>query len=94
MLTTPGQRHDRQDTAPAEPAHRGDDAPMTTSDTLTHREMQVAKLVAVECLTSKAAAIWLGIGFRTVETYRTRIMFKLGVTGIAALARYMAMEGK
>lgn len=59
---------------------------------LTPRELEVARLVGVECLSSKGAARVLGIGDRTIEVHRRRIFEKLGVHNVAELARYMALE--
>jgi FixJ family two-component response regulator len=64
---------------------------------LTKRQMQVARAIAIDCLNSKAAAIELGITYRTVETHRMRILLKCGLSGggrynaIAQLARMMAL---
>ena len=58
---------------------------------LTEREQEVARLIAVECLTSKEAARSLGISFRTVETHRAEIFRRLNVRNVAALARFIAL---
>ena len=41
-----------------------------------------------EGLTNKAIAIRLHISVKTVETHRSTIMHKLGLTSLAALLRY------
>jgi DNA-binding CsgD family transcriptional regulator len=61
---------------------------------LTRRQAEVARLLAVECLTAKAIGRRLGITTRTVETHRTNIFNKLDITrGIAQFARMMAIHG-
>jgi two-component system, NarL family, nitrate/nitrite response regulator NarL len=54
---------------------------------LTGREQQVLSFVA-EGLTSKEIARRLGIGVRTVETYRDRLSTKLRISSPAAMTRY------
>lgn len=53
---------------------------------LTARERQVLALVA-EGLSSKEIAAELGIGARTVETHRERVMDKLDARNAADLVR-------
>jgi DNA-binding CsgD family transcriptional regulator len=55
-------------------------------DPLSPREIQVLKLV-VEGRTSKEIARLLGVLPTTVDTYRSRIMAKLGVSDVPALVR-------
>lgn len=60
---------------------------------LTEREIEVARVIAVDCLTCKEAALVLHISFRTVEQHRSKIFAKLHIThGIAELARRMALD--
>ena len=59
---------------------------------LSERELEVLKLVAKGCST-KEIAPQLNITCRTVETYRERIMTKLGVHNIAGLTRFAISEG-
>jgi DNA-binding CsgD family transcriptional regulator len=54
---------------------------------LSHREQEVLRLLA-EGKSSKEISSVLGIGVRTVETYRARLMLKLDAKSIADLVRY------
>ena len=54
---------------------------------LSHRELEVLRLLA-EGKSSKEISSVLGISFRTVETYRARMMQKLQVTSIVHLVHY------
>jgi DNA-binding CsgD family transcriptional regulator len=60
--------------------------------TLTVREAEVCRLMAVDCLSSKLIARRLGLSFRTVECYRQRVLWKTGVRSTAALARLLALR--
>jgi DNA-binding NarL/FixJ family response regulator len=60
--------------------------------TLTAREAEVARLMAVECLTSKEIGRRLGLSFRTVECHRWRVLEKCGCRTTVALARSMALR--
>jgi two-component system nitrate/nitrite response regulator NarL len=62
------------------------------STALSERELEVLKLVARGCST-KEIAPQLKITCRTVETYRERIMSKLGIHNIAGLTRFAISEG-
>lgn len=53
---------------------------------LSPREREVMELVA-KGLSNKAIAIQLGIGPRTVETHRARVMEKTGATNVSELTR-------
>jgi len=57
---------------------------------LTHREIQVLRLIA-QGHTNRQMAEVLGIGVRTIESHRANIMGKLGLRGRVELVRY-AME--
>ncbi len=59
---------------------------------LSSRELQVLKLLA-DGLRTKEIADRLGVGAKTVETYRARLMEKLKLTSIAELTRYAVREG-
>jgi two-component system nitrate/nitrite response regulator NarL len=59
---------------------------------LSKRELEVLKLVA-RGYSTKEIAPQLKITCRTVETYRERIMSKLGVHNIAGLTRFAISEG-
>jgi DNA-binding NarL/FixJ family response regulator len=61
-------------------------------DCLTPREREVLQLIA-EGKTTKEIARLLGIGPKTGETHRTRIMSKLGIHEIAGLVRYAIRRG-
>jgi DNA-binding NarL/FixJ family response regulator len=60
--------------------------------TLSKRECEVVRLLA-EGNSSKEIATLLNIAVTTVETYRARIMMKLGVHSVVQLVRY-AVENK
>jgi DNA-binding NarL/FixJ family response regulator len=59
---------------------------------LTDRERAVLKAIA-EGLSSKQIAARLGISRHTVVNHRTRLMKKVGLRGVALLARYAAQVG-
>ena len=59
---------------------------------LSRREHQVAVRVAAG-LTSKQIAAALGIGLRTVNTYRESIARKLGASSPAVITRYVLAHG-
>ena len=61
-------------------------------DQLSGREREVCQLT-VEGNTSAAIAEKLGLSPKTVETYRSRIMEKLGVDDITGLVRYAILHG-
>jgi two-component system, NarL family, response regulator NreC len=62
------------------------------SEPLTDRERQVLQLVA-EGRSTKEVALELGIGFKTAESHRTRIMHKLDIHNTAGLVRYAIRRG-
>jgi two-component system response regulator NreC len=62
------------------------------SNPLTPREREVLQLVA-EGRTSKEIAQTLTLSVKTVESYRSRIMEKLGIHEIAGLVRYAIRQG-
>jgi two-component system response regulator NreC len=59
---------------------------------LSHRERHVLQLVA-EGHSTKEIALELGVGFKTVESHRTRIMRKLDIHNTAGLVRYAIRRG-
>jgi DNA-binding NarL/FixJ family response regulator len=59
---------------------------------LTSREMEVFQLIA-EGKANKQIAAELGIGIKTVETHRERLMEKLNIHSIAALTRLAVAMG-
>ena len=59
---------------------------------LTDREREVLMLIA-EGLSNKEIANSLGVGVRTVETHRERIMHKLGIHSVAGLTRFAISKG-
>jgi DNA-binding NarL/FixJ family response regulator len=61
-------------------------------DRLSKREREVLQLVA-EGLSSAEAAERLGLSVKTVETYRSRLMDKLGVDGFADLVKFAVQHG-
>lgn len=54
---------------------------------LSHREQEVLRLLA-EGKSSKEISSVLSISFRTVETYRARLMLKLGANSVVDLVHY------
>jgi two-component system, NarL family, nitrate/nitrite response regulator NarL len=59
---------------------------------LSERERQVLALIA-EGKSNKEIAMHLGIGVRTIETHRERIMRKLNVHSIAGLTKFAIANG-
>lgn len=76
----------------------GVEAPATTVsakgplDSLSPRELEVLQLV-VEGRTSAEIAEMLSLSPKSVETYRSRLMLKLGVANIPALVRFALQHG-
>ena len=62
------------------------------ADPLTAREHQVLQLIA-DGKTTKEIAAFLGIGFKTAVSHRTRIMEKLSIHNTAGLVRYAIRKG-
>jgi len=72
---------------------RGDeDAEGSNVLTLSTREREVLTLVA-DGLSNKEIAMHLGVGVRTIETHRERIMRKLDIHSIAGLTRFAIARG-
>jgi len=61
-------------------------------ETLSQREKQILKLVA-EGKTSKEIAEMIFISPKSVETYRSRFMRKLGVDNVAGVVKYALRRG-
>lgn len=61
-------------------------SPTSLSGLLTDREITIVKMVAEGKITKEIADI-LCVSVRTVETYRSRIMKKLGVSNMAEMIR-------
>ena len=59
---------------------------------ITHREREVLIQIA-EGLSNKEIACRLGVGVRTVETHRERIMRKLNIHSVAGLTKYAISKG-
>jgi DNA-binding NarL/FixJ family response regulator len=59
---------------------------------LSSRELQVLRFLA-EGKTTHEIAMLLQIGRKTVETYRRRVMVKLGLHTLADLIKYALREG-
>jgi two-component system nitrate/nitrite response regulator NarL len=62
------------------------------TQSLTDREGEVLSLIA-EGLLNKQIADRLGIGVRTIETHRERIMRKLDIHTVAGLTKYAITQG-
>jgi DNA-binding NarL/FixJ family response regulator len=67
----------------------GEDAP---KDKLTDREQEVVKLIA-EAHTNKQIAEILGLSEKTVESHRSNILNKLGMSDRVELVRYAVRRG-
>lgn len=63
-----------------------------SSPHLTNREREVLIQIA-EGLSNKEIATALGVGVRTVETHRERIMRKLDIHNVAGLTKYAISRG-
>lgn len=63
-----------------------------TTPPLSPREREVVRLIASGQRTKEIAAT-LGIGVKSAETYRRRVMQKLGLFSVAELTRYALREG-
>ncbi|HEX6019232.1 MAG TPA: response regulator transcription factor [Burkholderiaceae bacterium] len=61
-------------------------------DSLSRRERQILQLIAEGRSTADAAKL-LCLSPKTVETYRSRMMVKLGVPDFAALVRFAVQHG-
>jgi DNA-binding NarL/FixJ family response regulator len=64
----------------------------SNDQTLTSREREVLVQIA-EGLSNKEIATRLGVGVRTVETHRERIMRKLDIHSVAGLTKFAISHG-
>ena len=71
---------------PDEPAQRD------RYDLLSDREKEVLQLIALG-FTNRQVADQLYLGVKTIETYRARVMDKLGLRSRSALVRYALRKG-
>jgi len=69
-----------------------DDAAVRMVFSLTERERQVLVLIAGGKST-KAAALELGISYKTADSHRSRILEKLGIHETASMVRYAIRSG-
>jgi DNA-binding CsgD family transcriptional regulator len=58
---------------------------------LTEREIQILKLIATGYSNTQIGKL-LDISHRTVDTHRTNIRNKLGVSGLAGMIRYALLN--
>jgi two-component system nitrate/nitrite response regulator NarL len=63
-----------------------------TGGHISNRECEVLVAIA-EGLSNKEIAVRLGVGVRTIETHRERIMRKLNIHSIAGLTKYAIAQG-
>jgi DNA-binding NarL/FixJ family response regulator len=68
---------------------RGGEGPL---DALSRRERQILKLI-VEGSTSNEVGVLLGISPKSVDTYRSRMMRKLGIGDLATLVKFAIRHG-
>jgi DNA-binding NarL/FixJ family response regulator len=61
-------------------------------ESLSRREKEILQLV-VEGRSSASIADMLGLSVKTVETYRSRLMHKLGVFDVASLVKFAIQHG-
>ena len=61
-------------------------------ETLSQREREILKLVA-DGKTSREIAERLSISPKTVDTYRSRLMSKIGVKNLAGLIKFAIRHG-
>ena len=61
-------------------------------ESLSAREFEVFRLI-VSGKSGKQIAAQLSLSFKTVSTYRTRVLEKLGLTSTAGLVQYATREG-
>ena len=65
---------------------------MRHGDSLTVREREILRRVAAG-LTSSQIAVQISLSPRTVETYRLRLMEKLGIKDLPSLVKYAIRHG-
>ena len=71
---------------------RATEAAQKTPVALTAREREVIQLLA-EGRSTKDIAHTLGVSVKTVESYRQRVMEKLGLHSVAELTKWAVREG-
>jgi two-component system nitrate/nitrite response regulator NarL len=71
---------------------KGSGAPGAQATQLTNREREVLVHIA-DGLSNKEIASQLGVGVRTIETHRERIMRKLNIHSVAGLTKYAISQG-
>jgi DNA-binding NarL/FixJ family response regulator len=64
----------------------------TTNESLTGREIELARLFVQEAMTNTEAAMHLGLSPKTVEAHKWNIYRKLGVRNVAGLANCLRGE--
>lgn len=64
----------------------------TAEDELTHRQIEILKLIA-QGRASKEIAFELGLSSKTVDVHRARIMDRLSLNDVASLTRYAVRKG-
>jgi two-component system, NarL family, response regulator NreC len=69
-----------------------DSRPTSPLETLTHRERQILQLIA-EGKSSGQAANSLFLSRKTVDTYRCRLMQKLGIHDLHGLMKFAIQHG-
>ena len=72
-------------------AEAGEDE-SANSNKLTARELEVLAMIA-EGQSNKDMANRLGVGVRTIETHRERVMSKLNIHNVAGLTKYAIANG-
>jgi DNA-binding NarL/FixJ family response regulator len=87
-----GNRYISSALASPESAARSHAAPSSPLDSLTAREREVLQLV-VEGRSSAEIANVLFLSRKSVETYRSRLMKKLGISDIPALVKFAILHG-
>lgn len=70
----------------------GSSSPASPLDSLSPRERETLQLV-VEGKSSAEIAALLGLSRKTVETYRSRLMTKLGIKDVPSLVRFAIEHG-
>jgi len=66
-------------------------APPTAADELTHRQLQIVKLIA-QGHAAKQTASEIGLSSKTVDVHRARIMERLNIKDIAGLMLYAVRQ--
>jgi len=72
--------------------YQKDDPPVSPLEKLSSREREVLQLV-VEGKSSSQIAAALSLSPKTVETYRSRLMQKLGITNVPGLVKFAIRHG-